>query len=69
MTFSIRYRTGSILVHRKILKAYDMTESMSRKGNCYDNDVAERFFSNLKNEPVYNCDYCNHDEASAAICK
>ena len=42
---------------------------MSRKGNCYDNAVAESFFSNLKNELVFHYDYHNHDEARAAIFK
>lgn len=55
--------------YRNILKAHDMIESMSRKGNCYDNAVAESFFSNLKNELVYHCDYYNRDEARAAIFK
>ena len=34
------------------LRASNMTQSMSRKGDCYDNAVAESFFSTLKNELV-----------------
>ena len=34
--------------HRKILKAHDIIQSMSRKGNCWDNAVAESFFHTLK---------------------
>ncbi|WP_330634969.1 IS3 family transposase [Hydrogeniiclostridium mannosilyticum] len=30
-----------------------MTPSMSRRGNCYDNSVAENFFSILKTECIY----------------
>ncbi|CAA9322043.1 Mobile element protein [uncultured Leptolyngbya sp.] len=30
-----------------------MTCSMSRRGNCWDNAVAESFFSTLKTEWVY----------------
>ena len=29
---------------RKLLSAYDIEPSMSRRGNCHDNAVAERFF-------------------------
>ena len=34
------------------LKMNNMVQSMSRKGDCYDNAVAESFFSSLKNELV-----------------
>ena len=37
--------------------------SMSRKGNCWDNAVMERFFLNLKMERVWQQDYANHSEA------
>lgn len=55
--------------YQAILKTYDMIASMSRKGNCYDNAVAESFFSNLKNELVHHCDYHDRDEARADIFK
>ncbi len=38
---------------REKLKCYKMTQSMSRKGNCWDNAPAESFFSTLKMEEVY----------------
>ncbi len=39
---------------RNLLKAYPLvTQSMSRKGNCWDNAVAESFFKTLKAELVY----------------
>jgi len=41
--------------------------SMSRKGNCWDNAVMERFFLNLKMERVWQRDYANFDEAKRDI--
>lgn len=35
---------------RKKLKTLEITQSMSRKGNCYDNAFVESFFHTLKNE-------------------
>lgn len=35
---------------RQILKAFDMRQSMSGKGNCYDNAACETFFATLKTE-------------------
>ena len=40
--------------YQKILKKHGMICSMSRKGNCYDNAVAESFFGRLK------CEWTNH---------
>ena len=34
-------------------KKYGITPSMSRRGNCYDNAMAENFFSILKSECIY----------------
>lgn len=39
--------------HRAILTAHDIVQSMSRKGNCWDNAVAESFFHTLKTELIY----------------
>lgn len=36
-----------------ILESYKVTRSMSRKGNCWDNAVAESFFKSLKTELIY----------------
>ncbi|MGK0293587.1 MAG: putative transposase [Porticoccaceae bacterium] len=35
---------------KKLLKTLNMEASMSRRGNCHDNAVAESFFANLKKE-------------------
>ena len=40
----------SCLAYQRQLTTLGITPSMSRKGNCYDNAVAESFFSTLKNE-------------------
>ena len=36
-----------------LTQEYDITPSMSRRGNCYDNAMAENFFSILKSECIY----------------
>ncbi|WP_321519479.1 IS3 family transposase [uncultured Bacteroides sp.] len=36
-----------------MLKSYGIRQSMSRKGNCWDNAVAESFFKTLKAELIY----------------
>ena len=40
---------------------------MSRKGNCYDNAVAESFFSTLKREKINRKEYKNIQEARREI--
>ena len=40
---------------------------MSRKGNCWDNAVAERFFLSLKMERVWQRNYANQAEARVDI--
>jgi putative transposase len=44
-----------------------MLRSMSAKGACYDNAVAESFFSSLKNEIVHHRNYQTRDEARSEI--
>jgi transposase InsO family protein len=39
--------------YRKLLKAWGLKASMSRRGNCWDNAVAESFFKTLKVEKIY----------------
>lgn len=53
--------------YRELLQAHGVLASMSRKGNCYDNAVAESFFSNLKNEAMYERLFASRDEAKAVI--
>lgn len=49
------------------LKAHNLEASMSRKGNCHDNAVAESFFSLLKKDRVRRKIYKTRDEARAEI--
>jgi transposase InsO family protein len=48
---------------QKMLKMYGMISSMSRKGNCWDNSVAESFFGSLKTERVFFSNYKTREEA------
>lgn len=53
--------------YRAVLTEHAVIQSMSRKGNCLDNAVAESFFSNLKNELVHHILFEDRDEARSAI--
>ena len=55
------------LEYQALLKQHGIICSMSRKGNCWDNAVMERFFLNLKMERVWQRDYANQLEASKDI--
>jgi transposase InsO family protein len=52
---------------RKLLKRYKFIQSMSGKGNCYDNAVAESFFHTLKTESVYFESYTTREEAKNSL--
>ena len=49
------------------LKAHGLEGSMSRRGNCHDNAVAESFFQLLKRERVRRKIYNTRDEARADL--
>lgn len=53
--------------YRAMLEAHSIIQSMSRKGNCLDNAVAESFFSTLKNELVHHIVFEDRDEARSEI--
>jgi transposase InsO family protein len=53
--------------YRDRMQTPGLVASMSRRGNCYDNAVAESFFSTLKNELVHHCDFASREAARAAI--
>jgi transposase InsO family protein len=52
---------------RDVLRAYGFIQSMSRKGNCYDNAVAESFFHTFKTEHVYDYSYESRAAARQSI--
>lgn len=51
----------------KLTQSYNITLSMSRKGNPYDNALAENFFSILKTECIYRIKLQSYDEARLVI--
>jgi len=53
--------------YQRQLSANALRCSMSRKGECLDNAVAESFFGSLKNELVYHEDYKTRQEARQSI--
>ena len=55
--------------YRNILEEHGIIQSMSRKGNCYDNCIMETFFGRLKNEMYYGYEkeYSSFEEFSKAV--
>ena len=51
----------------KLTQKYGITPSMSRRGNCYDNAMAENFFSILKTECIYRHKPASFKEANEMI--
>jgi len=52
---------------REVLKHYGFRQSISKKGDCYDNAIAESFFHTLKTEHVYQHSYSTRAEAQHSI--
>ncbi len=59
-----QYASGD---YQKVLSDRRIVCSMSRKGNCYDNAVAESFFGLLKTEWVNHCRYRSRSEAIRSL--
>jgi putative transposase len=53
--------------YRELLKQHGISISMSRKGNCWDNAVMERFFGSLKSERTDNKIYLTREQAKADV--
>jgi transposase InsO family protein len=51
----------------RLTQSYGITPSMSRRGNPYDNALAENFFSILKTECIYRTRPCTYEEARLLI--
>ena len=52
---------------RKLLKEHHITQSLSRPGQCWDNAVAESWFSTLKEELIYRQAWPTRVQARRAI--
>ena len=60
--------TYSAADYRNLLALYPkIQQSMSRKGDCWDNAPMESFFHTLKTELVMHCDYKTRDQARASL--
>ena len=60
----VQYRSGDYVLS---MNDEEITPSMSRKGNCWDNAAMESFFSRLKVEEVYAQSYDNFEGAYAGV--
>jgi len=54
--------------YRQQLWRYGMRQSLSRRGNCWDNAPTERFFRSFKSEWMPRGGYCSFNEGAIAIC-
>lgn len=48
--------------YTEFIKEQNWTQSMSRKGNCYDNSIIENFFGIMKSEMYHGLEYANAKE-------
>ncbi|EHU9198965.1 IS3 family transposase, partial [Escherichia coli] len=79
MAWETRGKPGGVMFHsdqgshytsrqfRQLLWRYQIRQSMSRRGNCWDNSRMERFFRSLKNEWMPVVGYVSFSEAAHAI--
>jgi putative transposase len=51
----------------QIILQYKLHQSMSRKGNCWDNAVAESFFATLKKQIIYGNEFATREQARLAV--
>jgi transposase InsO family protein len=52
---------------KSLINRHNVRQSMSRKGNCWDNAVAESFFKTIKVESIYKYQFKNLSEAYSVI--
>ena len=53
--------------YQNLLKSYGLICSMSRKGNCWDNAIAESFFHSIKTELIYTERYTTREIAKQSV--
>lgn len=53
--------------YRAALARYGMKQSMSRKGNCFDNAAMESFFATLKSEYFHLTDFKDVEQLNAGL--
>ena len=60
----VQYASGD---YRDMIQDYHLTQSMSRRGNCWDNAVAESFFVTLKKQAIYGERFLTREAAKQQI--
>ncbi|NFC49208.1 IS3 family transposase [Clostridium botulinum] len=60
----VHYRS---LIYKNLIKENKITQSMSRKGNCYDNACIENFFGHIKSELIYQNHFNTREELFKAV--
>ncbi len=60
----VQYSAKTYVQH---LSTLEITQSMSRRGNCWDNSVMERFFRSLKSERLNDLLFINHQAVIEAV--
>ena len=53
--------------YRQLLWRYQIKQSMSRRGNCWDNAPMERFFRRLKSEWIPDTGFHSFNEAKQTV--
>ena len=53
--------------YRALLEQYGLVQSMSRRGNCWDNAVAESFFATLKKQAVHGFELNDREQTKRSI--
>ena len=53
--------------YRDLLKEYNITCSMSRRANCWDNAMMESFFATLKKERIHHESYVTRAAARRSV--
>jgi putative transposase len=64
---SDRGSTYAAADYRALLGKHGIRQSMSRKGDCWDNAPMESFFHTLKTELVMHCDYRTREQARSSL--